>query len=42
MNVYIILQLSISVHLNHQRFSGEVKSDILTLLTLQNADVKSA
>ena len=38
----IILQLSRSVRLNHKRFSGEIKSNILALLTLLSADVKSA
>ena len=42
MDVFISLQLARSVHLNHRRFSGEIKSDILTLLTLPSADVKLA
>ena len=42
MDVFIISQLSRSVHLNQKQFSGEIKSDILTLLTLPSADVKSA
>ena len=42
MNVFIILQLSRSVRLNRKRFSGKIKSDVLTLLTLPSSDVKSA
>ena len=42
MDVFITLQLSRSLRLNHKWFSGEIKSDILTLLTLPSADVKSA
>ena len=42
MDVFIILQLSRNEHLNHKQFSGEIKSDFLTLLTIPSADVKSA
>ena len=42
MNVFIILQLSRSVRLNPKWFSGKIKSDVLTLLTLPSSDVKSA
>ena len=41
-DAFLILRLSRSVHLNHKQFSGEIKSDILTLLTLPSAFVKSA
>ena len=42
MDVFITLQLSRSVRLNQKQFSGEIKWDILTLLTLPSADTKSA
>ena len=42
MDVLIILQLSRSIRLNHEQFSGEIKSDILTIPKLPSADCRSA